>query len=89
MRSKRVLICLMLICLAIMQACALAQDLPGKDLESNWLPSPDGPFYLVIRLYGPETKALEGKWTPPKVKKADARPETAPTQSISAGIPSA
>jgi hypothetical protein len=42
---------------------------PGKELESNWLPAPDGPFYTVLRLYGPEKEALEGKWvTPPLVK---------------------
>ena len=43
---------------------------PGKDKEANWLPAPGGPFYMVMRLYGPEKAALEGRWTPPKVKKA-------------------
>ncbi len=43
----------------------IGKDSPGKDLESNWLPAPDGPFYLVMRLYGPEKDALEGSWTPP------------------------
>ncbi|MFT5729612.1 MAG: hypothetical protein ACI8PB_003783 [Desulforhopalus sp.] len=42
---------------------------PGKDLESNWLPAPEGPFYAVMRLYGPKEEALEGKWVnPPLVK---------------------
>ena len=49
----------------------IGKDSPGKDLEPNWLPAPNGPFYLVMRLYGPEKTALEGQWTPPKVKKAD------------------
>jgi len=49
----------------------IRKDSPGKDLESNWLPAPDGPFYLTMRLYGPEKVALEGQWTPPKVEKAD------------------
>ncbi len=44
---------------------------PGKDKESNWLPAPDGPFYMVMRLYGPEEDALEGKWTPPAIKRVD------------------
>jgi hypothetical protein len=45
------------------------KDSPGKKLESNWLPAPDGPFYAVMRLYGPKTEALEGKWVnPPLVK---------------------
>jgi hypothetical protein len=38
---------------------------PGAELENNWLPAPDGPFYMVLRLYGPEDVALEGMWTPP------------------------
>jgi len=38
-------------------------------LEPNWLPAPDGPFYAVLRLYGPKKEALEGKWVnPPLVK---------------------
>jgi hypothetical protein len=43
------------------------RDSPGADMDSNWLPAPDGPFYLVMRLYGPEAEALEGTWTPPPV----------------------
>jgi hypothetical protein len=38
---------------------------PGKDKESNWLPSPDGPFYVVMRLYWPKEEALNGTWQPP------------------------
>jgi len=49
----------------------IAKDSPGKELESNWLPAPDGPFYIVLRLYGPEPDALKGKWMPPKVQKTN------------------
>jgi hypothetical protein len=38
---------------------------PGKDKESNWLPAPAGPFFVVMRLYGPREDALSGKWTQP------------------------
>jgi hypothetical protein len=41
---------------------------PGKELEANWLPAPAHPFYLVMRLYGPEPAALEGNWTPPALQ---------------------
>ena len=41
------------------------KESPGAALVSNWLPAPDGPFYMVLRLYGPKSVALEGKWTPP------------------------
>ena len=30
---------------------------PGADKESNWLPAPNGPIYLVMRLYWPKTEA--------------------------------
>ncbi|WP_431284768.1 DUF1254 domain-containing protein [Humitalea sp. 24SJ18S-53] len=33
---------------------------PGADKEANWLPAPDGPIYLVMRLYWP-------KETPPSI----------------------
>ena len=39
--------------------------------KANWLPAPDGPFYLVMRIYWPEKEALDGTWTPPPlVRKA-------------------
>lgn len=47
------------------------KDSPGKDQESNWLPAPDGPIYLVMRLYWPKTEPPsilppgEGTWKPP------------------------
>jgi hypothetical protein len=47
----------------------LQQDSPGTDLEPNWLPAPEGPFYCVLRLYGPKQQVLEGNWVnPPLVK---------------------
>ncbi|MDN3724205.1 DUF1254 domain-containing protein [Aequorivita sp. SDUM287046] len=42
---------------------------PGKLLESNWLPAPDGPFYTVLRLYGPKNEVLDGTWITPKMEK--------------------
>jgi hypothetical protein len=44
---------------------------PGKQLEANWLPAPDGPFYAVMRLYGPEKEVLDGKWVNPPLVKAE------------------
>jgi hypothetical protein len=42
---------------------------PGAERESNWLPTPRGPFYFVARLYGPRAEALNGQWKlPPLVK---------------------
>jgi hypothetical protein len=47
----------------------IQKDSPGKDKEANWLPAPDGPLYMVMRLYGPEPDALEGKWMPSPIVK--------------------
>ena len=59
----------------------LADDLhpegvAGQGKGSNWLPAPDGPIYLVMRLYWPKTEppsilpAGEGTWQPPAIVKA-------------------
>jgi hypothetical protein len=42
---------------------------PGAELESNWLPAPDGTFSLYIRAYWGEEGILDGSWQPPKVEK--------------------
>jgi hypothetical protein len=55
----------------------IQNESPGKDKESNWLPAPDGPIYMVMRLYWPRTEAPsifpigKGSWSPPAVVKAD------------------
>jgi len=49
----------------------IQKDSPGAGLESNWLPAPDGPLYLVLRLYGPEPEALSGAWQPPQPVRVD------------------
>ena len=42
---------------------------PGADKESNWLPVPNEPFYVVMRIYGPSESVLGGTWTPPPVER--------------------
>ncbi len=49
----------------------IQHDSPGKDLESNWLPAPEGPFWTIIRLYWPEPEALDGTWKAPALEKAE------------------
>jgi hypothetical protein len=49
---------------------------PGADRQANWLPAPDGPIYLVMRLYWPKTAPPSilpvgaGTWQPPGLKRA-------------------
>jgi hypothetical protein len=51
----------------------IQKDSPGADKESNWLPAPNGPIYIVMRLYWPKTEAPsilppgEGTWKPPGI----------------------
>jgi hypothetical protein len=51
----------------------IQKDSPGKDKESNWLPAPNGPIYLVMRLYWPKENPPsilppgESTWNPPPV----------------------
>jgi len=42
---------------------------PGKDKESNWLPAPEGPFWMVPRIYGPGESILDGTWKVPPIKR--------------------
>ena len=51
----------------------IQRDSPGKDRESNWLPAPDGPMFVVMRLYWPKDDAPsvyplgQGTWKPPGI----------------------
>jgi hypothetical protein len=38
---------------------------PGKEKESNWLPAPSGPFWTVLRNYGPDPSILSGTYERP------------------------
>jgi hypothetical protein len=44
------------------------KDSPGADEESNWLPAPDGPFYVVLRIYMPGEAVVKGTWKKPPLE---------------------
>jgi len=54
----------------------IQKDDPGGELTANWLPAPNGPIYLVMRLYWPKTEPPsllpigKGTWQPPGVVRA-------------------
>ena len=43
---------------------------PGKDKESNWLPAPNEPFYMLFRMYLPDIEVLNGQYVLPGVVKS-------------------
>ncbi len=51
----------------------IQKDSPGADKESNWLPAPNGPIFLAMRLYWPKATPPsilppgEGTWQPPGI----------------------
>ncbi len=47
----------------------LQRTSPGKERESNWLPTPSDSFTLILRLYWPSKVVLEGVWRPPVIKR--------------------
>jgi hypothetical protein len=42
---------------------------PGAERESNWLPAPEGPLGVTMRLYAPRPEALDGRWKPSAIRK--------------------
>jgi len=65
----------------------ISKESPGPELESNWLPAPDGPFYAIMRLYGPEKEALAGgSWSPPPLVNVSASQKGAAAPSSTATL---
>jgi hypothetical protein len=46
-------------------------DSPGAEKESNWLPAPAGPFYVVMRIYLPKPEVISGAWKEPPLERAN------------------
>ena len=42
---------------------------PGREREANWLPAPEGPLGVTMRLYAPRPAILDGTWAPPPVQR--------------------
>lgn len=47
----------------------LQKDSPGKDKEANWLPAPEGVFWVVFRTYGPSPKITSQTWKLPPLER--------------------
>jgi hypothetical protein len=42
---------------------------PPPGPQQNWLPAPDGPFYLILRLYHPQERLLSGQYRFPDLER--------------------
>jgi len=49
----------------------IQHDTPEQGKISNWLPAPDGPFNLSMRLYWPKPEVTNGAWKPPAVRSVE------------------
>jgi len=57
---------------------------PGAGLEPNWLPAPNGPFWMILRLYRPQARAVDGRWTAPRAEPVAAGARIAPVAALPA-----
>jgi hypothetical protein len=54
----------------------IQKDPPSADNKANWLPAPNGPIYMIMRLYWPKETppsilpAGSGTWQPPAIQVA-------------------
>ncbi|MFX1674794.1 DUF1254 domain-containing protein [Paraburkholderia sp. A2WS-5] len=46
----------------------IQHERPAHDEESNWLPAPNGPLKIALRLYLPKSEVLSGTWKPPVLR---------------------
>lgn len=52
----------------------IQNERPKGAAAGNWLPSPKGPFWVILRMYGPRAEALSGDYAPPPVERVEASP---------------
>ena len=49
----------------------LQKDEPEAEAASNWLPTGEGPFWVILRMYEPAAKALTGGYVPPPIERIE------------------
>lgn len=51
----------------------LQHERPAALDQVNWLPAPDEPFALMLRLYGPSPEVQDREWRPPALVEVESR----------------
>lgn len=49
----------------------ISHSQPTGNNAANWLPAPNGDFYVILRLYQPSEAILSGKWAMPQLNKVN------------------
>ncbi|MDM0047420.1 DUF1254 domain-containing protein [Variovorax sp. J22R115] len=49
----------------------IQRESPGKDKEANWLPAPEGPFLMALRLFWPKAEIANGQWKKPELERVE------------------
>lgn len=52
------------------QRCQRQRNAVGDRERGNRLPAPNGPIYIVLRIYWPKESVLNGSWEPPGIQAA-------------------
>jgi hypothetical protein len=47
----------------------IQKDSPAADKEANWLPAPDGKFFMILRTYLPGKDLVNQTWQPPPLNR--------------------
>ncbi|UNK48553.1 DUF1214 domain-containing protein [Lysobacter sp. S4-A87] len=49
----------------------IQHDKPAGDDAANWLPAPEGDFYVILRMYQPSDAVLSDQWKMPQLNRVD------------------
>ncbi len=53
----------------------LQHQKPAEEKLGNWMPVPEGKFFLLLQLYQPKEDVLKGQWTSPKIIRMNNKPD--------------
>ena len=48
---------------------SISRESSWKEKKSNWLPAPNGPFMMTMRIYWPKPEVLDGTWKQPPLER--------------------
>jgi len=48
-------------------------EAPEGEKRANWIPAPAGPFFMAVRLYGPEASLIDGSYKIPECKRGPSQ----------------